>query len=141
MDDYRESIWGISPRDRPWFQILTLLGGTAGSVILTLLELDSLSSGTPANEIARNIAIGIGASFVASGFMAWGLLQSKELTMSVADWIKDATRKRRERWIEEGRREGYFKGYEDAKEGKPPQPPDSDLANGAAGNDANRRLD
>ena len=70
MDDYRESIWGISPRDRVWFQILTLLGGTAGSVILTLLELDTLSSGTPASEVARNIALGIGASFVASGFIA-----------------------------------------------------------------------
>ena len=59
-------------------------------------------------------------------------------TMPIADWIKDATRKRRERWIEEGRREGrregYLKGYSDFQEGKPPQPPDSEKANGAGGN-------
>ena len=37
MDDYLESIWSISSKDRGWFQLLTLTGGTVGSVILTRL--------------------------------------------------------------------------------------------------------
>ena len=67
MDEYRETIWGIRSKDRGWFQLLTLMGGTAGSVILTLLELDPLAADAPPNEVARNIVLGIGASFVASG--------------------------------------------------------------------------
>jgi hypothetical protein len=126
MDDYRETIWGIDPKDRQWFQLLTLIGGTAGSVILTQLEV-SHGSATP-NQEARNIILGIGASFVASGFIAWGLLQAKELIMAIADWIRDATARRRERLIQQGiqqgRQEGYAQGYADAQQGKPKQPPD-----------------
>ena len=57
-DGYRESIWGIDPKDRPWFQLLTLTGGIAGSIILAWLELGSLSGGAP-SEAARNITLGI----------------------------------------------------------------------------------
>ena len=126
MDDYRETIWGIDPKDRQWFQLLTLIGGTAGSVILTQLE---VSHGSVApNQASRNILLGIGASFVASGFIAWGLLQAKELIMAIADWIRDATARRRERLIQQGiqqgRQEGYAQGYADAQQGKPKQPPD-----------------
>ena len=35
MDESREAIWGIDPKDRQWFQLLTLIGGIAGSVVLT----------------------------------------------------------------------------------------------------------
>ncbi len=119
-DGYRESIWGIDPKDRPWFQLLTMTGGIAGSVILTWLELDSLSNGTP-SEAARNIILGIGASFVASGFIAWGLLQAKEMTMYIADWFRAAAERRQQRRSEEA----YLRGYEDAQQGKPPRPPGS----------------
>ena len=94
MDDYRETIWGIRPEDRGWFQLITLIGGTAGSVILTWLELDALSIGAPVSEAARNIALGIGASFVASGFIAWGLMQTKEIPMLMADWIRETDQKK-----------------------------------------------
>ena len=120
-DSYRESIWGIDPKDRPWFQLLTLMGGIAGSVILTWLELDSLSGGGAPSEVARNIVLGIGASFVASGFIAWGLLQAKEMTMYIADWFRAAAEKRQQRRSEEA----YLRGYEDAQQGKPPRPPGS----------------
>ena len=152
MDNHREAIWGIRPEDRQWFQLLTLIGGTAGSIILTLLELDSLSGGAPTSEVARNIVLGIGGSFIASGFIAWGLLQAKELIMSLGDWIREATERRRKRWreevleegreegraegveegraegraegIEEGIRLGYARALENSQEGKPPQPPE-----------------
>lgn len=85
-----------------------------------------------------NLLLGIGAGFVASGFVAWGLLQLKEMAMAIADWIREATEKRRQRFIEQGRQEGrqegiqigreqgrvegYEEGYIDGKEGNPPQP-------------------
>ena len=120
---YRETIWGINPEDRQWFQLLTLIGGIAGSIILTQLEIAHQSGNATPNEVARNILLGIGASFVASGFISWGLLQAKELLMAIADWIRRSTARREERWREEGRREGrregYERGYEDAQKGKP----------------------
>ena len=121
MDDYRESIWGIRPEDRRWFQLLTLAGGVAGSVVLTLLELDSMSGdmGPGPSEIARNVVLGIGASFAASGFIAWGLLQIKELMMPIGDWIREANERRRERLRREGFERGYEEGYADRDAGKP----------------------
>ena len=129
MEDYREAIWGISPRDRQWFQLLTLIGGISGSVILTQLELQH-GTLTP-NETGRNILLGIGASFVASGFAGWGILQIKEFFMSIADWLKTINEKNREklrqegakRGLEQGYGQGYEQGYRDASEGKPMQPP------------------
>ena len=73
--------------------------------------------GTP-NEIALNIVLGIGASFVASGFIAWGLLQIKEITVSIAHWINERRAKNREKL----RAEGYDLGYEDAQSGRPRKP-------------------
>ncbi len=133
MDDYRESIWGIRPEDRKWFQLFTVVGGTAGSVILAVLELDSPAVDVALAETARNIVLGIGASFVASGFIVWGLLQAREIMSSVADWIREATKRRRERWMEAAREEGYKKGYADAQQGKPPQLPPQDNSNGMNG--------
>ena len=112
----RETIWGINRKDRRWFQLLTLVGGMSGSITLTILELAYQSGNATANEVARNILLGIGASFVASGFIAWGLLQIKELTMAIADWIREYTEKKREQWrqegIEKGRQEGRQEGHQ-----------------------------
>ena len=117
----RETIWGISRKDRPWFQSVTLLGGISGLVILTLLGLMYRpDDGTP-SELALSIVLGIGASFVASGFIAWGLLQIKELTMSIAHWINERRARNREKLLEQGREEGYGLGYEDAQNGRPRQ--------------------
>ncbi len=136
----RETIWGIDPRDRKWFQVLTLVVGITISAVLTQLE---LSYGSAPNHMARNIVLGIGGSFVAAGFFSWAILHSKGLIMAMADWIREQTaksRKKRERelqetarrsrqeglqkGIQEGRQEGYALGYADARAGKPSQPPD-----------------
>ena len=120
MQQNRETIWGIHPKDRRWFQLITLAGGIAGSVILTLLELDSLSGDTATpSQAARNIVVGIGGSFAASGFIAWGVIQVKEMPMAIADWIRDATEKRREKLRQEGFAQGYDLGYDDRDAGKP----------------------
>ena len=121
MYQFRETIWGIHPKDRRWFQFLTLLGGTAGSFILTLLELEALSGSMAAmpSAAARNIVLGIGGSFAASGFIAWGVIQVKEMPMAIADWIREAAERRRERWRRESFERGYEEGYADRDAGKP----------------------
>ena len=165
-DGYRESIWGIDPRDRPWFQVLTLAGGVAGFIILTLLELDSLSVGGAPSEAARNIVLGIGASFVSSGFIAWGILQAKDLIMPAGDILRRFAEKQREKWYEESRQQGIKEGreqgraegreqgraegrlealreiygpdYSESQEETLTKPPDSDKTNGASGNNGDR---
>ena len=139
MEDYREAIWGISPRDRQWLQLLTLIGGISGSVILTQLEL--LHGTLTPNETGRNILLGISASFVASGFAGWGILQVKEFLMSIADWLKTINEKNREKLRQEGTKrgleQGYELGYRDASEGKPKQPPTQANGSNAAPNGLN----
>ena len=71
MDDYRETMWGISPSDRKWFQVLTLVDGISGSVLLTIMEFTHRSAGVMPNQVVLSILLGVGASFVASGFVAW----------------------------------------------------------------------
>jgi hypothetical protein len=124
-------MWGIQRRDRRWFQLFTLLGGIVGSVGLTWLELLYGPQGGAPNSVIRNIVLGIGASFIAAGFISWGLLHIKEMFMAIADWIREATERRRQRIraeaIAEGKAEGiaqgYRRGYEDAIHGKPPEVP------------------
>ena len=131
----REAIWGINANDRRWFQALTLLGGNVGSIAVIVLVLKHRSGEQTADALALNLLLSIGASFVAAGFAAWSLVQIKELTMAIADWIREATEKRRQRILEqgraegrdegrdEGRAEGYREGYDDAQQGKPRRVP------------------
>ena len=154
MDEYRETIWGIRPDDRKWFESFTLAGGTAGSIVLTVLELNSVAAGTTQAETARNIALGIGTSFVASGFIVWGLLQVKDYMSSLGNWIRANTKKREDRLLERGREEGIEQGieqgrrqgreetlreiygpdYVDPQGDKPAQSDDADDSNGKNGN-------
>ena len=137
MYDSRETIWGIDPKDRIWFQLLTLIGGIAGSIIMIRLEL--IYGSVAPNETARNLLLGISASFVSSGFLAWGILQTKDVIMAIGDLIRARADRIRQRIREEaihqgiqqgiqeglrlGREEGYQLGYRDAQEGKPNKPP------------------
>ena len=137
--DERDNLWGIDSNDRRWFQALTLAGGVVASIMMAFLEIEYRASDAAPNTVARNILLSIGASFVAVGFVSWAILQAKELTMAIADWIRDANEKRKRELVAEalergrneglikgrieGRGEGYLMGYEDATEGKPLQPP------------------
>ena len=75
------------------------------------------------NAVIRNIVLGVGASFIAAGFVSWGLLHIKEMLMAIADWIREATERRRQRIRTAAIAEGYRRGYEDAVRGKPPEVP------------------
>ncbi len=145
-DGYRESIWGIDPRDRPWFQLFTLVGGIVGSVILTWLELNYPSDGSTPSEVARNVVLGISASFVAAGFIVWGILQAKDLAMPAGDILRGFVERRRARWLEEGRRQGreealreiYGPNYSNSREGSQSQPSDADNTKGGDRSDADK---
>ena len=43
--------------------------------------------------------------------------------MAIADWIREANERRRERWRREAMQIGYRMGYADSQAGKPPNPP------------------
>ena len=133
--DERDNLWGIDSNDRRWFQALTLAGGVIASIIMAFLEIEYRAGDATPNTVARNILLSIGASFVAAGFVSWAILQAKELTMAIADWIREATERRRQRL----RREAYMMGYEDATKGKPMQPPTNGAnPNGSGDNGASK---
>lgn len=118
-DEDRESIWGIASKDRAWFQALTLVGGVALSIMTAYLELAYRPADATPNVVARGIVVGIGASFVASGFVAWGVLQAKELIMAAADLIRGFAEKRRQKWAKEARQAldaAYEQGSQDTRE-------------------------
>ena len=133
--DERDNLWGIDSNDRRWFQALTLAGGVIASIMMAFLEIEYRADDATPNTVARNILLSIGASFVAAGFVSWAILQAKELTMAIADWIRDANEKRKQQLrdegrsqgliegIRQGRSEGYLMGYDDGAEGKPSRPP------------------
>ena len=145
--DERDNLWGIDSNDRRWFQALTLAGGVIASIMMAFLEIEYRADDATPNTVARNILLSIGASFVAAGFVSWAILQAKELTMAIADWIREATERRRQRLRDEGhsqgliegirqgrsegrsegliegRGEGYDMGYDDRDQGKPRRPP------------------
>ena len=104
------------------------------------------------NAVARNILLSVGASFVAAGFVSWAILQAKELTMAIADWIREATERRRRRIIaeavqsdeyrkgyaegfHEGLVEGYDMGCDDADKGKPRRWPPTNGVNRGGSSD------
>ena len=151
--DERDNLWGIDSNDRRWFQALTLAGGVIASIIMAFLELEYRASDATPNVVGRNILLSIGASFVAAGFVSWAILQAKELMMAIADWIREATERRRERLRDEGRSqgliegirqgriegrdegriegrgEGYDMGYDDRDQGKPRRRPPTNGVN------------
>ena len=134
----RDNLWGIDSNDRRWFQALTLAGGVIASIMMAFLEIEYRAGDAAPNTVARNILLSIGASFVAAGFVSWAILQAKELTMAIADWIREATEKRRQRL----RDEGYDMGYDDGAEGKPRRRPSTNGTNrnGNSGNSDNGEL-
>ena len=79
---------------------------------------------------------------MASGFITWGLLQAGENMSSLAAWIRENTKKRRERLLEEGRRQGreevlreiYGQDYTDPSVGNRGQSDDNGSTDGMKAN-------
>ena len=152
--DDRDNLWGIDSNDRRWFQALTLAGGVIASIIMAFLEIEYRAIDAAPNAVARNILLSVGASFVAAGFVSWAILQAKELTMAIADWIRDANEKRKRELVAEalergrregrdegrveGRGEGYDMGYDDRDQGKPRRRPSTNGTNPDSDNGASK---
>ena len=73
------------------------------------------------DAVAFSVMLAIGASFVAAGFVAWSLLQVKEITIPIGDWIREANERRRQRIREEGRQQGQIEGLKQALRDRLPQ--------------------
>ena len=89
---------------------MTLVGGTTGSVVLTVLQLKYRTPEDTPDILALNILLGIGASFAAAGFTSWDILQIKEVIMAIADWIRERTARNREKFRAEVMQEGFELG-------------------------------
>ena len=95
----------------------------AGAVTLTILELERrLPKYRPQHDGSQH-RTGDWRRFSRRWLYRLGLFQSKELAMSIADWINDRRAKDRAMLItqgyDQGYDEGYKQGYADARSGRP----------------------
>ena len=100
-DDTRETLWGIKPEDRPWFQTLTILGGTVVAIINTLERLNSGPGQAPEDPLLYRIAADIVTGYLAAGLTTWSLLYLKEVIVTLADVIRRKAQEREDRRVRE----------------------------------------
>lgn len=74
QEDTRETLWGIKPADRPWFQTLTIIGGTVVAIINTLGRLNGSSGTGPEDPLLYRIATDIVTGTIAAGLVTWAVL-------------------------------------------------------------------
>ena len=87
----------------------------AGAVTLTILEPERRMPKHHPQHDGSQHRNGDWRRFSRRWLYRLGLLQSKELAMSIADWINDRRAKDRAKLIAQG----YDQGYDDARSGRP----------------------
>ena len=104
MSDRRrqESIWGINPQDRQWFEFLTAAAGLALSIIAVALAIIYRPETATPYDVLQRCVLSIVTAFGAAGFTSWTILHTKEMLMSLADSI----RRRTDEWEEKKKQEG-----------------------------------
>ena len=100
-EDPRETLWGIKPADRPWFQTLTIVGGTAVAIINTVERLNGAPSATAEDPLLYRIATDIVTGYIAAGLTTWTLLYAKEVIVTLADVIRRKAQEREDRRVRE----------------------------------------
>ena len=100
-DDPRETLWGIKPEDRPWFQTLTIVGGTVVAIVNTLDRLNGGPGPAPENPLLYRIATDIVTGYLAAGLTTWTLLYVKEVIVTLADVIRRKAQEREDRRVRE----------------------------------------
>ena len=121
MSDRRrqESIWGINPQDRQWFEFLTAAAGLALSIIAVALAIIYRPETATPYDVLQRCVLSIVTAFGAAGFTSWTILHTKEMLMSLADSIRRRTDEWEEKKKQEGREEGLVEGRaEGRKEGR-----------------------
>ena len=98
MSDRRrqESIWGINPQDRQWFEFLTAAAGLTLSIIAVALAIIYRPETATPYDVLQRCVLSIVTAFGAAGFTSWTILHTKEMLMSLADSI----RRRTDEWEE-----------------------------------------
>ena len=100
-EDTRETLWGIKPADRPWFQTLTIVGGTVVAIINTVERLNGSSDQAPGDPLLYQIATDIVTGYIAAGLTTWAVLYVKEVIVTLADVIRRKAQEREDRRVRE----------------------------------------
>ena len=115
QDQGFQTIWGIKPKDRFWFSLITITGGTAGAAAVIVLTITEMDKPKP-NEILTDTFTGITAAYTTAGFVALVVINVKETILSIAERIRDNNKKNRMITKEEGRQEGLKQGRQEGRE-------------------------
>ena len=100
-EDTRETLRGIKPADRPWFQTLTIVGGTVVATINTLERLNGSPGPASEDPLLYRIATDIVTGYIAAGLTTWAVLYCKEVIVTLADVIRRKTQEREDRRVRE----------------------------------------
>jgi hypothetical protein len=111
-EDTRETLWGIKPADRPWFQTLTIVGGTAIAIINTTERLNGSPGPAPEDPLLYRIATDIVTGYVAAGLSAWTVLYCKEVVVTLADVIRRKAQEREDRRVREAEERAFARALE-----------------------------
>lgn len=100
-EDARETLWGIKQADRPWFQTLTIVGGTIVALINTVDRVNGASGATADDPLLYRIATDIVTGYLAAGLTTWTILYVKEVIVTLADVIRRKAQEREDRRVRE----------------------------------------
>ena len=114
-EDPRETLWGIKPADRPWFQTLTIVGGTAVAIINTVERLNGAPGATAEDPLLYRIATDIVTGYIAAGLTTWTLLYAKEVIVTLADVIRRKAQEREDRRVREAEERAEARAMEMAE--------------------------
>lgn len=121
LDDSQpdQSFWGINPKDKIWFIILTGTAGAAWSAAIAITAVMNRMHPAPnptqdetISALLTGIATGTAGAFAAAGFGAWLILNVKDAIMSIADAIRKHTAKRTEAIRQQGIQQGQEQGIQ-----------------------------
>ena len=115
-EDTRETLWGIKPADRPWFQTLTIVGGTVVAIINTVERLNGSSDQVPEDPLLYQIATDIVTGYIAAGLTTWAVLYVKEVIVTLADVIRRKAQEREDRRVREAEERAEARAAERVRE-------------------------
>lgn len=98
-----QTIWGIKPKDRVWFSLITIIAGTG--VAVAVIIIGPMLSEYEQKELIKTFA-GITSAYTSAGFAALVIINVKEAILSIAEHIRNNTKKNRMITMEKGRRQG-----------------------------------
>ena len=105
-----QTIWGINPKDRIWFSIITITAGTAWGASIVVTTIGAPGAENHISDILSDTATGIAGAFATSGFGAWTILAIKDGIMGIGDYFRQKADKEARKNQEKGRIQGREEG-------------------------------